>query len=215
MFWADIMDICPYDRFSKHSDTYQHRVKIGTDDNWRWLTLPLEKSNEGALIKQIKLKKSLMKERWDILESVYRTYPLWEEYENDLFQMFFNYDYMWELNLRLILWVRDLLNLKTYISISWLAVGNNTTERIAYQLKDYGSVVYLAGKKSQEYLDIEEYEKLTKSKVALITYTPPEPFSTVSMLTPLLMYPPEKVLDTLQFTSKPEIFLDDIKITQP
>lgn len=202
MYHSNIMDLCPYDSLSRHSDRYQHRVKIGKDDDWRWLTLPIETSN-GCTIMEAKLKANLMDDRWSELERVYGDYPLWWEYRDDLKEIFLGYRYLWELNLRLILWVRDLLNIKTYLSISYGGKGHDVTERIAFQFASYGSVLYLAGKGSNEYLDISRYERLTKSTVAIVTYTPPKPFSTVSILTPMLIYPPEKVLDVLEIRREP------------
>ncbi len=202
MYHSNIMDICPYDPFSRHSDRYQHRVKIGTDDDWKWFTLPIEVCN-GCSIMDAKLKVNLMDNRWRELECVYEKYPLWGEHKDALKEIFFGYKYLWELNFRFILWVRDLLDIKTYVSISYGGKGNDTTERIAFQFSDYGSVIYLAGKSSAEYLDIKKYERLTKSTIAIVTYTPPAPFSTVSILTPLLLYPHEKVLDVLNIRREP------------
>jgi hypothetical protein len=196
------MDICPYDPFSRHSDRYQHRVKIGTDTNWRWLTLPIEAQN-GCSIMGAKLKTHLLCDRWNELECVYKTYPLWHSYRDELKEIFFSYHYLWELNMRLILWIRDLLEIKTYVSISYSAKGRDTTERVAFQFANYGSVIYLAGKGSLDYLDMQKYEQLTHSTIALVTYTPPAPYSTVSMLTPLLMHPPEKVLEVLNIRREP------------
>ena len=196
------MDICPYDPFSRHSDRYQHRVKIGKDDHWKWLTLPVEACN-GCSIMDVKLKTNLMADRWRELERVYEKYPLWDEYRDTLKEIFLGYNSLWELNFKFILWVRDLLDIKTYISISYGAKGCDTTERIASQFRNYGSVIYLAGKSSAEYLDKKKYEQLTKSTITIVTYTPPTPFSTVSILTPLLLYPREKVLDVLKIRSDP------------
>jgi hypothetical protein len=202
MFHSDIMDICPYDPFSRHNDRFQCRVKIGTDDKWEWLTLPVEAS-AGCTIMDAKLKTDLMSERWETLERIYSKYPLWPDYKDELHTIFFSYDYLWALNFRLILWIRDLLKIKTYISLSYKGIGKDATERIAYQFADYGSVVYLAGKGSNVYLNINKYEQLTNSTVALVTYEPPAPFSTVTTLTPLLMYPPSKVLEILKIVDAP------------
>jgi hypothetical protein len=196
------MDLCPYDPLSRHSDRYQHRVKIGKDDNWRWFTLPIE-ATCGCAIKDAKLKTDLMNDRWKDLERVYGKYPMWREYKDDLKEIFLSYRYLWELNFRLILWIRDVLGIKTYVSISYAGQGCDTTERIAYQFENYGPVIYLAGKGSTQYLDMAKYERLTKSTIAIVTYTPPTPFSTVSILTPLLMYTPEKVLDVLEIRREP------------
>ena len=196
MYHSNIMDICPYDPLSRHSDRYQHRVKIGTDTSWRWLTLPLEASS-GCTIMAAKLKTNLMSERWSELEHVYHKYPMWSQYNDVLKEIFLGYTYLWELNLRLILWLRDLLGIKTYLSISYGAEGVDTTERVASQFSAYGSVVYLAGKGSLKYLDMKKYEHLTNSTLAIVTYTPPRPFSEVSILTPLMLYPPQKVLEIL------------------
>jgi len=202
MFHSKVMDICPYDPFSKHSDRYHSRVKIGKDDDWKWLTLPID-GHDGCSIINAKLKTQFMNERWRTLEQVYEKYPLWNEYKDSLKEIFFGYNYLWELNLRFILWIRDLLGIKTYLSISYAGKGCNTTERIASQFANYGQVIYLAGKASSQYLDIKKYEQLTKSTVALVTYTPPIPFSTVSILTPLLLYSPDRVLGALKITSEP------------
>ena len=202
MYHSNIMDICPYDPFSKHTDRYQHRVKIGTDTNWRWLTLPIEASN-GCSIMNAKLKTEFLPERWTELKQTYRDYPLWKEYKDALKEIFFGYNYLWELNLRFILWIRDILGIKTYLSISYGGQGCDTTERVASQFSNYGSVVYLAGKGSVDYLDLQKYERLTRSTIAIVTYTPPTPYSTVSMLTPLLMSPPEKVLEALNIRREP------------
>jgi hypothetical protein len=202
MFHSTIMDICPYDPLSRHSDRYQHRVKIGDDKQWRWLTLPIEASSNSQIM-DVKLKKSLMIDRWNELEHVYKKYPYWSNYREDLKEIFFGYSRLWELNLRFILWARDLLGIKTYISLSYCAQGGDTTERIASQFRNYGSVVYLAGKGSLDYLDLQKYEKLTHSTVAIVTYTPPAPFSTISTLSPILTYPPEKVLEALNIRREP------------
>jgi hypothetical protein len=196
------MDICPYDPLSLHSDRYQHRVKIGTDDNWKWFTLPIEACS-GCSIMEAKLKTHLMDERWSELEQVYNKYPLWGEHKEALKEIFLGYKYLWEVNFRFILWVRDLLNIKTYVSISYSGKGLDTTERIASQFSNYGSVIYLAGKGSTQYLDVQRYEQLTKSTIAMVTYTPPVPYSTVSILTPLLLYPREKVLEVLNIRPEP------------
>ncbi len=202
MYHSNIMDLCPYDPFSRHSDRYQHRVKIGKDDDWKWFTLPIEACS-GCSIIDAKLKTHLMNDRWSELEGVYEKYPLWSEYKDALKEMFLGYRTLWELNFRFILWVRDLLDIKTYISISYGGKGCDTTERIASQFASYGSVLYLAGKGSAQYLDMQKYERLTKSTIAIVTYTPPVPFSTVSILTPLLMYSREKVLDALNIRREP------------
>jgi len=145
-----------------------------------------------------------MNERWNQLEKVYNKYPLWNKYKDDLYKIFTSpYEHVWELNLRLILWLRDLLNIKTYLSISWKGIGSDTTERIAYQFSNYGPVIYLAGKGSTEYMDVRKYEKLTKAKIALITYAPPEPYSTVSILTPLLTFSHRNVLRALNIYDRP------------
>ena len=202
MYHSNIMDLCPYDPLSLHNDRYQHRVKIGKDDNWEWFTLPIEASS-GCSIMDAKLKTNLMDDRWRKLSSVYGKYPLWSEYKSNLKEILLGYSHLWELNFRFILWVRDLLDIKTYISISYSGKGDDTTERIAYQFSNYGPVIYLAGKGSTQYLDLQKYEQLTKSTIAIVTYTPPEPFSTVSILTPLLMHPREKVLDVLNIRREP------------
>ncbi len=202
MYHSNIMDICPYDPFSRHSDRYQHRVKIGADTNWRWLTIPVEAPN-GCSIKDAKIKTNLLPERWHTIEQVYRNYPLWSDYHDVLKEIFFGYTYLWELNMRFIVWVRDLLGIKTYLSLSYAAKGVDTTERVASQFSGYGSVVYLAGKGSMDYLDMKKYELLTNSTLAIVTYTPPTPYSTVSILTPLLTYPPGKVLDVLNIRREP------------
>ncbi|MCL4429687.1 MAG: WbqC family protein [Candidatus Bathyarchaeota archaeon] len=202
MYHSNVMDICPYDPLSRHSDRYQHRVKIGKDTQWRWLTLPIEASSTNSIM-EAKLKTHLLAERWGKLEHVYHKYPLWDDYKGELKEIFFSYQYLWELNLRLILWLRDILGIKTYLSISYGSEGCDTTERVASQFSNYGSVVYLAGKGSMEYLDMQKYERLTQSTIALVTYTPPTPFSTVSILTPLLMYPPQRVLEILNIRREP------------
>jgi hypothetical protein len=202
MFHSNIMDICPYDPFSRHSDRYQHRVKIGTDDHWRWLTLPVEAQNSCSIM-DVKLKTDLLRVRWSELEHFYRKYPLWSQYRDELKEIFFGYLYLWELNMRFILWIRDLLDIKTYLSISYGGSGVDTTERVASQFGAYGSVVYLAGKGSLDYLDMQKYEHLTKSTIAVVTYTPPSPFSTVSILTPLLLFPPQKALEALNIRREP------------
>jgi hypothetical protein len=202
MYHSNIMDICPYDPFSCHSDRYQHRVKIGTDLNWQWLTLPVE-ATSGCQIMDVKLKTPLLDERWSKLEQVYKNYPFWPSYRDELKEIFFGYGRLWELNMRLIIWMRDLLGIKTYLSISYGGVGCDTTERVASQFASYGSVIYLAGKGSMEYLDMQKYERLTRSTIAIATYTPPPPYSTVSMLTPIMQYPSQKVLEILNIVQEP------------
>jgi hypothetical protein len=151
----------------------------------------------------VKLKTYLLGERWGKLEQVYKNYPLWSSYQAELKEVFFGYSRLWELNLRLITWMRDLLRIRTYLSISYPAEGGDTTERVASQFAGYGSVIYLAGKGSMEYLDMQKYKRLTRSTIAIVTYTPPEPYSTVSMLTPIMTYPPEKVLNMLNIVREP------------
>lgn len=202
MYHSKIMDLCPYDPLSRHNDRYQHRVKIGLDDNWKWLTLPIKVSNNCA-IKDAKIKTEFIDNRWTQLEQVYQSYPLWDYYKDKIKEIFFGYNYLWEINLHFVLLVRDILGIKTYISLSYSGEGSDTTERIASQFRNYGTVIYLAGRGSMTYLDIQKYQRLTRSKVAIITYIPPYPFSTVSILSPLLMFGPDKTLDILKIKREP------------
>ena len=50
----------------------------------------------------------------------------------------------------------------------------------------------------------QKYERLTNSTIAIVTYTPPPPFSTVSILTPInALCTPEKVLEILNIKKEP------------
>lgn len=193
-FWkkmaqSDIMDFSGlYDQFDKGD--YQHRVKIGTDDKYRWLTLPVGNKDLHRLCRDIELKNELVPRLYNLLEGWYRDYPNWEVYKDKLYEIFceYTYQYYWELNFKIILWLRDLLNLETILSIAPEDSDISANNKLIHRIKYYGCTTYISGKGGHCYLDENLFVDNNINLEYVKTVDSPDDLKTVSILTYLMRY---------------------------
>lgn len=195
-FWnrvnqSDIADLGGlYDWFNKGSDYYHHRVKIGTDDNWKWLTLPIE-HHTGYRQVDVKLKNDLLPRCYHQLEVVYQDYPNWDKYKDYLHEVFCEckYTYMWELNFKLLVWMRDLLGISTPLCIPKdIGTDGDATSKIVKQLTQYKADTYYCGAGGKHYLDMDQ---LRSSGITVEWATfklPIDNYSTVSTLSLIMAF---------------------------
>lgn len=191
-FWyrvlhSDMFDISVHDPWRKSNLVFNHRVKIGWDNKWEWLTLPID-AHLGQQMKDVKLKNDLMYRCWTQLERVYSNRPNWNRYRDKLYEMLVttHYTYMWEFNFALLIWIRDELRIKVPFGFSYTPEGEDTTTRIASQFKPYHAKYYLSGGFGETYLNQEKYFDITGTKLLFSQYKAPVPYQTVSVLSAMM-----------------------------
>lgn len=197
-FWmkcarSDIMDLtCLYDQFDKGA--YNHRVKIGTDSNNRWLTLPVGNKGLHSPCNEIKLKNELLPNLYNILEGWYRDYPYWDNYKDKLKTIFcdYTYEYYIELNLKLLLWIRDLLDIKTIFSVDYNKNIEITdpTKKLVERVAKLSGTIYLSGIGGRNYLKESEFLMNDINVIYLddISLVEVEDMNSVSILSILMKY---------------------------
>lgn len=200
-FWnkminADIMDLCIYDPWRKGKGVFSHRVKVGTDTQWEWLTLPVE-AHLGQTISEVVLLRDLMSRITKTIERTYRDWPYYDSLRPELLNIIDTpHRHMWTLNLELIMWVVEKLGIRTNIGLSPIGVGETVSERIYSQLFRYNPSIYVSGRYGAKYLDPQVFERCG-CHVKFQDWQGPTGYSTVSILSLLFQYGPEKTRELI------------------
>lgn len=200
---ADIFDLGGhYDPWRKGKGIYQHRVMIGIDDAPVWLTLPVM-AEQGMRQDDVRLRTDRMGDAFDKIYGVYRPYRHWMKYGEYLEDAFKNPPpYLWQFNLKLLLWLRDELGITTPLSISRPPAfeDSNPTRKIVRQLKSYQqpgqTLCYYSGAGGRDYLDLSLMEE-AGIVVMFQDYSQlpiPEGFRTVSILSMLMSMEKDEIV---------------------
>lgn len=206
-FWnrvakSDIADLGGlYDWFNKGKDYYHHRVKIGDDNNWQWLTLPIT-THSGYKQIDVTVRNDDLHKCFDMLQGVYGGCKNWSVYKDFLYDTFVNckYSKMWELNFKLLIWMRDLLDIHTPMSISMNLntpeyESHGATDKILTQLSQYHTDTYYCGSGGKNYLDVERINS-SGIDIEWATFELPDKFksySTVSTLSLIMNFDLDEV----------------------
>jgi len=164
-FWdkmkqSDIFVLLDNVQFEKNS--YTNRCYIKTPKGTKWLTLPI-KYTFGLLINEIELF-NYFKIRNDIIKTIEFNYKKSNNF-NKVFPILKNilkkdYTKLSDLNIDLILKIKDLLNLKTKIEIaSNYIIEGTKTERLINICHKFNADTYLSGIGGMNYQNNDLYQK--------------------------------------------------------
>ena len=157
-FWykmakADLFDLKIFDHFQPRG--YQRRTLM----RGLWASVPVFGNPLGSLICDVRI---LPVETREILTELildrYRDAKHWRKFGPDILDIVnqIHTEHLWQLNLELILGIRELLNIKTPISIAGRPVGGSP-DGLASIIKQYNATTYLSGNGGRAYRgDCEE-----------------------------------------------------------
>lgn len=161
---ADIFVI--YDDAQFEKGDFQHRNRIRICHGWKWLTVPVEKKhipineirikNEVATWKGVKWADAHFKDiRDNYKDTLY--YSVYEEEIKRIYEK--RYDKLVELNMELIIFLKETFDIGTKIVFSSdLGVTSKSTERLVEIVEALSGDIYLSGPKGRDYLDISLFE---------------------------------------------------------
>lgn len=168
---GDLFDVGVEDPFTVK---YHHRVKIGNDSNNHWLRIPLL-GKAGKLVgkpfTEIEVDVDALEGVQQTLRNMHRKSPYWRE--NGEFLMG---TLGLQINNLAVYLYATLKETVKYLNLPVTMVPGrkhsasaiNVTQRIASQLEIHEEAeVYLAGPKSAEYLDFNEYQAITGQRVEI------------------------------------------------
>jgi len=141
---------------------FHNRNRIKTPNGIRWLTVPIHNGRKRQPICDVKICNNIKWQRkhWLTLQSSYGRAPYWHKYE-DFFRETYNkkWDRLIDLNLHLIMGIRDFLKIKTKIVFaSELEVSGKKNELILAQLKALGADTLLSGTGALDYLNFKLFK---------------------------------------------------------
>ncbi|MCL2476534.1 WbqC family protein [Candidatus Bathycorpusculum sp.] len=155
------------------------RNKIMTAQGVRWLSVPIEHTNNPLLIKDAKIanqsKPRWRHKHWATLKHSYCKSPYWVDFA-DFFEETYQQEwtYLMDLNMHLIRGIMGFLNIdKPLVLGSSLCAEGKKTELLVNQCKQVGANIQLAGKGSKDYINQTLF---TKQGIELIfqEFTPPK-----------------------------------------
>lgn len=204
---ADVFDLSGhYDLWRKGKGIYQHRVMIGTDSKPVWMTLPVI-AHHGMKQNEVMLDRERMVECfYDKIAGVYSAWPYFGRYKNFLMEQAENAPaYLWQFNFAMLLWARDVLNITTPLAFAHDYQEKTASAQIAAQVNRYGStyhqaMTYYSGAGGKNYLNKEDFDRRSID-VVFQDYSKipvPEGFRTVSILSLIMKYSPEKAAEYLR-----------------
>jgi len=160
-FWykmakADLFDLQIFDAFQPRS--YQRRVMM----RGSWASIPVIGSPSRSPICEVRILPAQTREvLTDLIRERYRGARNWRKYGPRILDMVneIHTEHLWQFNLNLILGVRELLDIKTPISIARPPVGRDGAG-LAHVMKQYNATTYLSGTGGRAYMgDCEEFHE--------------------------------------------------------
>ncbi|SFM56863.1 WbqC family protein [Methanolobus profundi] len=155
-----------YDDAQFNKGDFQHRNRIKIHNGSKWLTVPVEKQHKP--INEIRvINDSMIKnEKWSIhhLNQIYDNYnkaQCFEDYFDGLSLIYGeDYQYLFELNMKLISFMNDSFDIDTKIvNSSSYPSTSFSTKRLIELVQAVGGDAYLSGPSGVNYLDVEMFEK--------------------------------------------------------
>lgn len=213
-FASNLIDLNPFDHFNSGADYFVHRVHIGLDSNKEWLAAPLDMSHNKYRGKRIAIKDVGLSHKpeewnnfWCQIERIYSSYPYYKE----VYEMIRDTKYLTtnlsDFNIYMFTVIRDYLELSNPICISSVPIGDNTSNRVLYTIKQYGRCNYLSGNTGRTYIDIDYWNKNNINVVFQDEYTYDNSLiadmKTVSILSILFTYSKEVAKQILTPISGP------------
>ncbi len=156
-FWykmakADLFDLKIFDVFQARG--YQSRTML----RGQWVTLPVVVSPGRSLICDVRIlpiETRLM--LTDLIVDRYRDAQHWQDFGPGILDLIdgIHTEHLWQFNLHLILGIREMLGIKTPVSIARRPIPGDTAD-LASTLKQYNATTYLSGTGGRAYLGDED-----------------------------------------------------------
>ena len=159
----DVMILYDNTQFEKNG--FQNRNKIRTKDGWIWLTVPvLQKADQLIRDVQIDNRTGWQRKHWMSIQSNYSKAPYFKDYEAPIRSIYekFEWSKLSDLNMALIMTIKDLLGIKTkLISSSNIIYDLETksTDALIELCKEVDATHYISGAGGEEYLEVDKFEK--------------------------------------------------------
>jgi len=158
---ADIFVLLDTVQYSK--DSYTQRVKIRTKDEWIWLTIPVEKSNNFKMIHEVRLPGD---SKWKIkhkisLEANYAKSPFFDKHFIDFYYTL-SLDNLADFNEVGIRYLQEKFNITTkLIRARDLHIDKEleSSELLMEIVKRSGGSTYVSGPSGKQYLDTEMFSE--------------------------------------------------------
>jgi len=153
-----------YDDVQYDRRGWRNRNRIKTPKGPVWLTVPVEqKGKYHQLIREVKIDNTRPWKRKHLrtIETFYTKAPYFEklfpQFERILAQ---EWEYLWELDLKVIEWLNELIGVKTPIVLaSQLSASGAKSERLLDICTKLGAKEYYSGAAAKYYLDIELFKR--------------------------------------------------------
>jgi hypothetical protein len=143
---------------------WRNRNRIKTKNGLIWLTIPTD-GTQNKIIKDVKV---VWDEKWNLKhwKSIlinYHKAPYFKDYKDFFEDLYLNTKekYLWEIDLKFILAINQILGIKTKIICSSELNYDRTlhkTERLIAILKEVGATSYLSGPSAKNYIDERLFE---------------------------------------------------------
>lgn len=144
-----------YDDAQFNDKDYHHRNKIRTSRGWQWLTVPIVK--EKVPINKIKIKniEDWKDKHFTAIRANYLKSKYFSEYEDILEELYEKrYEYLVDLNLSLINFIKDSFEINTKIVCSSkLKIESKSTQKLIDIVKACGGDTYLSGPGGRNYMN--------------------------------------------------------------
>lgn len=145
-FWyklakADIFDLKIFDFFQPRG--FQRRVTM----RGRWASIPVIGGPPGSLISEVRIHPTQTRDALiEVIRNRYEGARRWDEVGPEILGMIdqIHTEHLWQFNLHLILGIRDLLGIRTPISIAGPPVRAGDAG-LATVMKEYNATTYLSG----------------------------------------------------------------------
>ena len=150
-FWkkmdmADVFGLMIHAQFQKN--WYNNRVKIGSDDDWEWATIPVH-AHLGQSISEVSLTSAGSARARAVVDRRYPAFGLPS----------FSGETLAEVTIPLLLWGRDRLRISTDLVVLPRNSGLSASEFLAHQTELNGCDTYLSGPSGALYLDETPFKK--------------------------------------------------------
>jgi hypothetical protein len=155
-----------YDDADFNKSDFQHRNRIRIYHGSKWLTVPVEKGH--IPINQISIKNDVLigNMKWsdyhfkEIIDNYSKAdyYPMYESKLSGIYSD--NFDKLIDINLELIYFLANALDIKTNIVLSSeFGCSSKSTEKIVEIVNELNGDTYLSGSAGNNYMDLEQFRK--------------------------------------------------------
>jgi len=143
---------------------WRNRNKIKTENESKWLTVPVIKQNrESLLIKDVMIDNTnnWRRSHYDTLKRFYSNAPYWELYQEFIDSMYLmEWGNLCELDIAFIVKISNILKLNTkFVRSSSLMTNGTKEEKLISICKELGISTYVSGPSGKNYINDNKFAK--------------------------------------------------------